>query len=185
MEMDFTHNGNGRRGQGTRVTTTLVERRHHVAQLYLRGMNQHEIAKVFGITQDSMSKDLRVVRDWWVSSAVRDFDAAKSQELAKIDEAEVAYWEGWEKSREMKQVKVTALTTGQRNIPMHKAQNMEEARSGDPRFLDGVLRCIERRCTLLGLDAPKRFQVDWDSLSFEQLERLALGESPSVVMSEG
>ena len=27
---------------------------------------------------------------------------------------------------------------------------------GDPRFIDGILRCIERRCAILGIDAGKK-----------------------------
>ena len=36
---------------------------------------------------------------------------------------------------------------------------MTEERTGDPRYLDGVMRCIERRCHLLGLDAPAKLDL--------------------------
>ena len=65
--------------------------------------------------------------------------------------------------------------------PRRKASVKKEGQAGDPRFLDGVLKCVERRCSILGLDAPKQFKLDWDHLTEEQLERLAHGEAPEKV----
>jgi hypothetical protein len=59
----------------------------------------------------------------------------------------------------------------------------KEGQAGSPAFLAGVLTCIERRCAILGLDAPKRFVIDWDNLTPEQEERLAKGEPPEKVLS--
>ena len=32
----------------------------------------------------------------------------------------------------------------------------KEEQIGDPRFLDGIMKCISKRCEILGLDAPKK-----------------------------
>jgi len=37
---------------------------------------------------------------------------------------------------------------------------------------------------ILGLDAPKRYKIDWDAMSDEQLARLAAGEDPIQIMAE-
>jgi hypothetical protein len=36
-----------------------------------------------------------------------------------------------------------------------------EGQAGDPRFLQGVACCIDRRCKLLGLDKPDKVTIDW------------------------
>jgi hypothetical protein len=59
----------------------------------------------------------------------------------------------------------------------------KEGQAGNPAFLAGVLTCIERRCSILGLDAPKRFVIRWDDLTDEQIDRLAAGEPPEKVLS--
>jgi hypothetical protein len=35
----------------------------------------------------------------------------------------------------------------------------KEQRDGNPAFLAGVMSCIERRCKLLGLDAPAKAEL--------------------------
>jgi hypothetical protein len=37
-----------------------------------------------------------------------------------------------------------------------KKTKRREGQVGDPRYLDGVLKCIDRRCAILGIDAPKK-----------------------------
>ena len=44
-----------------------------------------------------------------------------------------------------------------------------EELAGDPRFLGAVLKCVERRCRLLGLDAPTKSIV---AGSADELSRL-------------
>jgi hypothetical protein len=63
-----------------------------------------------------------------------------------------------------------------------------EQRDGNPAFLAGVMSCIERRCKLLGLDAPVKQQnlnVNLSELTDEQLDRLEAGESLEQVMRRG
>ena len=125
------------------------QRRETIAGLYLRGAYQSAIARQVGVSQQQVSYDLNVIRKQWLASTLRDFDAAKALELAKIDEAERAYWAGWERSCQQREVTLTKRTTGQ--APRDEASIRRETPVGDPRFLDGVMRCIAQRCDLLGL----------------------------------
>jgi hypothetical protein len=165
-------------------TSLAVQERHQtVAALYLQRKMQSEIARIVGVSQQQVSFDLKAIRLVWQASTLRDFDAARSEELARVDVAEAAYWDGWQRSQQVHEVTTTeAHDDGA--IARRKATLRKEAQSGDPRFLDGVLRCIERRCALLGLDAPKRVSVDWNQLTNPQLERLAAGEPLEKVMAE-
>ena len=82
--------------------TTLAARRQQVAAAYLRGEYQADIATRFGISQQQISLDLKTIRAMWLQSAVRDFDAARAEELAKIDAVEAEFWGAWEKSKKDK-----------------------------------------------------------------------------------
>lgn len=161
-----------------RVDTTVEARRVEVAQRYLRGEMQSEIARAFGVSQQQISQDLKAIRSVWLASAIRDFDAAKAQELAKIDEVERAAWSGWTRSQEDKEVSFSEI-----GIKGSRTGERREGQSGNPAFLSTILTCIERRCAILGLDAPKRFVIKWDELNDEQLDRLARGEPPEKVLA--
>ncbi|MHC4984512.1 MAG: hypothetical protein ACYTF6_15275, partial [Planctomycetota bacterium] len=63
-----------------------------------------------------------------------------------------------------------------------------KGQAGDPRFLAGVQWCIERRCKILGLDAPTKAQasllnINMGNLTDEQLRRIADGEDPAFVLA--
>lgn len=161
-------------------TTEIAKRRQDVAERYLRGEYQSAIAQSLHVDTATISRDLAAIRIQWLASAVRDFDAAKAQELAKIDEVERAAWAAWERSTRDKEVAVQEAGADKR---LKKATLRKEGQSGNPAFLSTILTCIERRCAILGLDAPKRFTIKWDELSDEQLDRLAKGEPPEKVLA--
>ncbi len=54
--------------------------------------------------------------------------------------------------------------------------------SGDTKSVMAALAVGKRRADLLGLDAPQRFAIDWESLTEAELERLAAGEDPAIVL---
>lgn len=59
-----------------------------------------------------------------------------------------------------------------------------EEQVGDPRFLNGMDRCVEMRIALFGLNAATKFKIDLDNCTDEQLERLAAGEPAQQVMAQ-
>lgn len=164
----------------THNTTEIAVRRQQVAERYLRGEYQSVIAQSVGVDTATVSRDLAAIRAAWLASAIRDFDTAKSQELAKIDEVERAAWGAWERSTQDKEVAVQEAGADKK---IKRASLRKEGQSGNPAFLSTILTCIERRCAILGLDAPKRFVIKWDELSDEQIDRLARGEAPEKVLA--
>jgi transcriptional regulator with XRE-family HTH domain len=169
-----------------RHDTEVLSRRAEVARRYLQGEMQEQIAQSFGVTQGQISQDLKAIRAAWLASAVRDFDALKAQELAKIDAVEREYWLAWERSKKDKEISVQEggeVDPQTRKPRIKKVVMRKEGQAGNPAFLAGVLTCIERRCSILGLDAPKRFVIRWDDLTDEQIDRLAAGEPPEKVLS--
>ena len=129
----------------------IEQRRVQVAALYLRGQTQSAIGSTLGVTQKTVSNDLSALLAQWRAEALGDTDELRLRELEKINELERTYWTAWEESRGTAKRLTAAKSEGG-----DRTQVTTEERAGDPRFLSGVERCIERRCKLLGLDAPER-----------------------------
>ena len=148
-----------------RSTAQLVRDRRRIADLYLQGWIQADIAAELGISQQTVSNDLKALQVSWLDSSLVDFNAAKSQELAKVDRLEREYWVAW----------------------LYSCEDAE-GQAGDPRFLAGVQWCIGKRCKILGIDAASKVEsvslsVDLDGLTDAQLVRIKSGESLASVIS--
>lgn len=114
-----------------RKAIDIAQRRQAVAGRYLHGATQWEIANALEVTQSCVSKDLKAIQAEWLASSVRDFDAIKAEQLAKVDSIEREHWAAWERSK--------------------RPDAEGNQRDGDPRFLDGVLKCVTKRCEMLGV----------------------------------
>lgn len=148
-----------------------------VAQHFRDGMAQKDIGKLYGVNQSTIHTWLVKVRVHWLNSAVRNWDELKALELAEIARTEQAAWRGWERSLlPKKSINKRTIGTLQgedvQNSPVKTRKNQpvelnvrKEDGTGDPRFLAIVMKCIERRCAILGLDAPTKLEgnvsVNW------------------------
>ena len=134
----------------------IESRRCQVADLFLRGVKrQTELGQRIGVNRSTISRDLRVLNDRWKESGVRDLDAAKGQELDRLDQLEREAWQAWEKSKGAHETTTTEQTStgaGERV----KAAIRKDEQCGDPRYLAVLQWCIEQRCKLLGLNAPHK-----------------------------
>ncbi len=129
-----------------------------ISDLYLtQRIPQVEIAQKLKISQSTVSIYLDQLADNWVSSALFDFDAAKKKELQNINKTELEAWRAWKQSKKLKTIK-----THEEGIREKGRVNIDTTRKfkdvGDPRYLDIVMRCIDKRCKILGLDAPQEMK---------------------------
>lgn len=132
--------------------TEIARRRQLVGELYVQGWTQARIAQEFGVTQATISTDVKSLHEQWRASGVRDFDLARSIELEKLNLMEREAWEAWKRSSEPSEsTKVTS--TGENN---KRAEKTVKQRVGDPRFLEQLHKCMATRRALLGLDAPTK-----------------------------
>ena len=134
--------------------------RRNIASLYLKGVIQADIAEQLKISQGTVSKDLKFIQNEWMIARINDIDERKRIELAKIDNLELTYWDGWKRSQENAEVETTKMKGKDTSKPseLEKTKRVE-GQVGDSRFLQGVGWCIEKRCELLGLNAPKNVDV--------------------------
>ena len=141
-----------------RSQSQLIRDRRRIADLYLQGWIQVDIAEKLGLGQATVSRDISALHKLWMESSLFDINEAKSQELAKIDRLEREYWDAWERSCE------NAETMVQRGVEADGKQRKEatktvKGQTGDPRFLAGIQWCIERRCKILGIDATQKVDL--------------------------
>jgi hypothetical protein len=142
--------------RSTAEELAIESRRTQVAGLFLRGVRrQSELAQRVGVDRSTVSRDLKVLNARWKESAVRDLDAAKGQELERIDQMEREYWDAWEKSKNAHETTTTEQITGGDGERL-KAGIRKDEQCGDPRYLAGVQWCVNKRCEILGLHAPQK-----------------------------
>lgn len=163
--------------------------RRDIASFYLQGYTQAQIAEVinsdpdrgYTLTQQMISYDLARIREAWLESSLLDFNEVKGRELARIDKVEREAWTAWERSQDdAETTKVVETESNKRWEAQTKGQ------AGDPRFLDIVMKCVDRRCKILGVDAPAKLHtmdIDLGTLTEEQLRRVASGEDPAHIMA--
>lgn len=150
-----------------------------VAELYMKAVGPYAIAKDIGVTAHTAITYIKVLEKRWRESALRDFDKARAYELAKLEHLELTYWDAWERSCAESSQTQTVIEPGKdadgNEIPRRKRQTVRKIEQvGDPRFLEGVFKCIDRRIKLLGLDAAERHIIDTTGVSDNALsQRLA------------
>lgn len=132
-----------------------------IADMYIRGITQSLIGKAVGVTQQTISADLKEIQKRWVAHTVRNLDEAKAEELAKIDRLENEYWKMFIASKE---TKVGRITDGRGKKRIIIQPRSERNPFGNITYLDGIRKCIMDRRALLGLDAVKELKIetiDW------------------------
>src|SRR6266849_10173486 len=129
--------------RSTRTTLRVLQRRQDVATRYLRGESQAAIARDLGVTQQQISLDLQAVHDFWLTAALRDTDALKAEQLAKVDAIEAECWQAWRRSQQGREVCRTDAVEAPAGPT--RTTSRTATRTGDPRFLDGILKCVARR----------------------------------------
>lgn len=140
-----------------RSVAQIARDRRNIADLYLQGWLQADIAKKVKINQSTVSRDLKALHKEWLKDSRLDFDKAKAREIAKIDNLEREYHAAWIRSQKDKEASVTEKVEGKE--ARSRAQFRKEGQVGNPRFLEGVQWCIEKRCKIFGIDSATKVEL--------------------------
>ena len=149
-----------------------------ISNLYLKGYSYRAIAKVlredtertYSLSHVQIGEDIKKMLSEWKTVREENIEEWVGIELEKIATLEVEYWEAWEKSKEDYEKRRTK--SGTNYLGASEEESLESMKMyGDPRFLAGIERCIQKRCDLLGLDKPKELTIktalDMTQFSFE------------------
>lgn len=124
-----------------------------ISELYLKGWSQTRIGDFLELNQATISREISKLKTIWKSESVRDYELHVTEELRRLAMIETEYWQGWQSSQTAKeqslQEKLSELAGS--NDSKLKVQKRTETRTGDPRFLEGLLKCIDQRAKLLDL----------------------------------
>lgn len=169
----------------------ILSRRSKITELLLKGIcNRNEILQRLGMEHSqrgSIHRDIVAIKKEWRESAIRNFDESVSIELAKLDRLEREHWESWERSKSEKQSTRSARrnrlgVNGTSGGNDEFAEVKKEHRDGNPAFLDGVMKCIAKRCELLGLDQPKKVDATITGEITETRENVFLNLTPDKLI---
>lgn len=134
----------------------IAQRQAAVSALYFAGLPQYQIATQLTVSDATVSRDLREIREKWLESAIFNFNEAKLRELAVIDRVENEAWQAWIASTEELE---TTETRGKKGGPVLAATKKIEDRSGNPALLNVILKCVEARVKILGLEAAQNIKI--------------------------
>ena len=137
-----------------------------VSEMYLRGETQANIAVAvsanyegFNLSQQQMGYDIKKLHGRWIQTQLINIDAAKARELARVDKIEREAWDAWERSKEDAET-VTTKGKGTKDVPAQMEKTVQlKGQVGDGTFLRIVQWCVEQRCKILGLDAPRQMEL--------------------------
>lgn len=136
-----------------------------VAELYTKGASYHEMSvylreeKKISITGVALVKYVKDVLEDWHAKRITDIQKKISGELMKLQEVERQAWLGWEASRGLKTKRYTSKRgvprvreNGQITVDTVGINDSEETfeSEGNPKFLEIIMQCINRRLELLG-----------------------------------
>lgn len=135
---------------------TEDQRQHdltRIADMRLRGYTHQQIGEALHLSRQQIAYDMAEINARWRESQLASISEAVARELDRLEAIEQEAWEAWRRS--IGTMRRTTLSEGGKNGDQIDTTEWTEA--GDPRFLDVVLRCVDRRARLMGLE-PKEPQ---------------------------
>lgn len=153
------------------ITKSKEERlllRVRLAQLLVdpRNLTLPMIAAELGISQQSVEHHKKVLLAEWRSRQAGLVDQYRAEMLSDLDRALAEAWDSWRQSR-----------AGNRTVDQETGEVFEEenARPGDPAYMNLILGAWDRVARVVGLEAPKKLLVA-ASLSPQQIQEMSTDE---------
>ena len=139
---------------GPSLQLSLAERRRGVLELKRRRWRSWKIARVLGVTERTIDRDLRWLADRHVEELDKDIAEHRRHELELLFSANEEAWQAWDKSKEVhekEQASSEQRESAKGTSTSSKCQTTRETVPGDPRFLQAIMDGVDRRAKLLGL----------------------------------
>jgi hypothetical protein len=127
-----------------------------IAELYLQGCTQLEIADRLELSQSQISLDLKVIKKRWQASSMANFDLLMQIQMARIDLISRTLWEGYERSlspREIvtQQVFCRGSIDDSRSGDVCRTTKNETVESHPIAYMNALIKVEYLRCKVLGL----------------------------------
>jgi len=155
-------------GLTVQAKARIEHRRMQVSEMYLKGWMQSAIARELGVSQSTVSGDLKALRKEWMKARIHDTDSLITEEVKHLQLIGREAWAAWQGSMQPQETTRLVQKNGEK-----KVEKTIRQRSGDPRLLKLAHGAHEKICSLLGLDAKFRVNgekkpfLSWDELFAE------------------
>jgi hypothetical protein len=156
--------------------------KQYITEWYLKGYSCRSIAVYLSekvgipnyLSYKTISKEVAYIISEWQKERIDDINHQKTIELEKLNKLERTYWMAWEKSIEDYEKKAKKMKgplgfdkKGEQLKPTEQELHSISMTSfGNPSYLSGIERCIERRCKILGIDAPQKHDITSNGIGF-------------------
>jgi hypothetical protein len=132
-------------------------RRAKVATLYHRGMMLKDIAIAVKAGRTTVYEDIQELHRQWVERADTEIDKAKIQQLQRLAWVEDEMSAEWEKSKQPGLTELDETTTGE-DGDTRKHRRTVQHQTGNPKYMDSILKCVSERSKIMGLYAPVKVE---------------------------
>jgi len=141
------------------IDPDILERRRRVAICWNQlGLTVQKTAEHLGFSAATISKDRQWLLKMWSTLVNADIVEIVSREVHKLETQEAELWAAWESSKEDEvQTTTERKANAQGNLLGTVTKTMRTNRVPEVKFMEGILRCQERRSRLLGLDKAVTF----------------------------
>jgi len=161
------------------------QREQQVWSLRSRGYTHERIASEVGVDKSTITKMLQrlslAASKLLISEVVEEKYAQVGMLRHVIEES----MDGWERSKQSAKVLTTKTTSnpGEGGSKPSDATVRVADQDGDTRYLSEARAALADIRKLLGLDSPsKLMNINLESLNDDQLQRIANGEDPMIVV---
>lgn len=152
-----------RTAQSNPMSMATAERRATVSRLRATGMTLERIADQVGVSTSTVAEDCRQAQELWLEAARQNRQIWIAQELENLDVIQREALQEWLRSRQPAQeIRKENDSGAAGGTPRTKTTRSRRGRVGDSRLLAVILKCVEQRRALLGLDAPQATAADLD-----------------------
>lgn len=141
-----------KRKYALRTKAQKEEHKKIIANLYLKGNSQNEIAEKIGISRQQVSKDIQEIYAAWQKESIKDLSELKLRELTKLDQLEAELWNLYEQSKIDRKKTIKRAKKNDTDKEYIEVSEIIEQGCGDKSILDSITNIIEKRGKILGLE---------------------------------
>ena len=129
----------------------IEARRLKVARLFSEGRSQSAIARALGVSEPTVSRDVRAAYDLWRQERAEVARHLGDLTLERLEALQAAAWDAWRRSQQ-DAVHVTEHPDGSKTTTT-------TPQGGSAAYLNAIIKAIDRQCKLLGLYARREPQT--------------------------
>lgn len=154
-----------------RTDKQIENDRLFISEQFLKGFTIREISENlnkrneaqgydYTLVHSMVAYDIKKVLEEWRENRKQYIDLLMERDLQKLEMIERECWDAWQASKNSTKkttIKGGAIKDGQVTGGTLDKREMEDS-NGDPRYIDRIFQCMDRRRELLGYGSAKKIE---------------------------